>query len=107
MHISLLEAGGQEQHQWFRPSILAPPVLTFLALLRRRPPQAFGTLAKFTASRAAASLVSRLAAGTRLFFEIEIGEQMVTALILILGGVLLAALAVIYFSVVRRRQRRK
>ena len=23
------EAGGQEQHQWFRPSILVLPVLTF------------------------------------------------------------------------------
>ena len=23
------EAGGQEQHQWFRPSSLVPPVLTF------------------------------------------------------------------------------
>jgi hypothetical protein len=32
---------------------------------------------------------------------------MVTTLILILGGVLLAALAVIYFSMVRRRQPRK
>jgi hypothetical protein len=43
---------------------------------------------------------------TRLFFEIETGEQMVTTLILILGGVLLAALALIYLCVVRRRQPR-
>ena len=43
----------------------------------------------------------------RLFFEIEIDEQMVTTLILILGGVLLAALALIYFSLVRRRQPKK
>ena len=32
---------------------------------------------------------------------------MVTTLILILGGVLLAALALIYFSLVRRRQPKK
>ena len=32
---------------------------------------------------------------------------MVTTSILVLGGVLLAALAVIYFSMVRRRQPRK
>jgi hypothetical protein len=55
------------------------------------------------------SLVSKLAAELLqlCIFEIEIGEQMVTTLILILGGVLLAALAAIYFSMIRRRQRRK
>jgi hypothetical protein len=51
--------------------------------------------------------IRRNGAQNRRCEPIGVGEQMVTTLILILGGVLLAALAVIYLSVVRRRQPRK
>jgi predicted Co/Zn/Cd cation transporter (cation efflux family) len=66
-------------------------------------------MGKFADSCRASSLVGRLAAERRpgSSLKIEIGEQMVTTLILILGGVLLAALALIYFSLVRRRQPKK
>jgi hypothetical protein len=49
------EAGGQEQHQWFRPSILVLPVLTFRLASYRGGVKPFSSLAKVTASGASSS----------------------------------------------------
>jgi hypothetical protein len=73
----------------------ASPHLSTQFLFLRRPPQRFHSLEKIPlATRSSAGKFTLQPSSSS--FEVE-GEQIVTTIILILGGVLLAALALVYF----------